>query len=378
MKRNEIINLLLKLISIPSYRGYQYGVKELADFLRDFFVVHGIESYLYDLGHNQVNLITSIGNGEKAILLASHLDTVEIENMTVPAFGKKDKDVIYGRGACDMKGGIAAMVSALVDLSKEKLKNKIIFLADAGEEQQSIGADSFLKSKFSNYNYVIVGEPTNLKPVIAHKGMMWLHVIFKGKPAHASFPERGINAINSAGLFIQLIVSDLLPKLSKKRDNLLGTPTLNIGEIHGGSGINLVAAECSVFIDRRYLPAEERKEVFEEIEKMAHQVAHKTKTYATVIEMKETLNPKRGPFKISANHKFTKMITAILKDMNLYNTPTSVSFWTEASLFTHNNSIPGIVIGPGDPSLAHTPNECIDIEEVIKASEIYRTICINL
>ncbi len=378
MKRNEIFNLLLKLISIPSYRGYQYGVKELADFLRDFFLDHSIESYLYDLGHNQVNLVTSIGNGENAILLASHLDTVEIEGMTVPAFGKRDKNIIYGRGACDMKSGIAAMASALVDLSKERLKKRIIFLADAGEEQQSIGADYFLKSKFSNYNYVIVGEPTNLKPVIAHKGMMWLQVTFKGKPAHASFPERGINAINSASLFIQLAVNDLLPKLYKKKDNLLGVPTLNIGEIHGGAGINLVASECNVFIDRRYLPSEERKEVFKEIEKMAHQVAYKTKTYVTVIEMEETSNPKRIPFKISANHGFTKMITAILKDMNLYNTPTSVSFWTEAPLFTQNNSIPGIVIGPGDPSLAHTPNECIDIEEVIKASEIYRTICINL
>jgi acetylornithine deacetylase/succinyl-diaminopimelate desuccinylase-like protein len=177
---------------------------------------------------------------------------------------------------------------------------------------------------------------------------------------------------------MQLIINDLIPKFSEKKDNLLGVPTLNIGEIHGGAGINLVAAECSVFIDRRYLPSEERKEVFEEIEKMAHQVAHKTNTYVTIIEMEETSNPKRIPFNISANHGFTKMITAILNDMNLYNTPTSVSFWTEASLFTQNNSIPGIVIGPGDPSLAHTPNEYIDIEEVIKANEIYRTICINL
>lgn len=378
MKQKNIIDLLLKLISIPSYRGYQHGVREQAEFLRNFFINHGIESYLHDLGHNQVNLIASIGNGEQVILLASHLDTVEIQGMTVPAFGGRDKDIIYGRGACDMKGGIAAMASALINLSKEKLKNKIIFLADAGEEQQSIGADYFLQSNLSHYDYVIVGEPTNLKPVITHKGMMWVQVTFKGKTAHASFPERGINAIYSASLFIQLVINNLIPKLAEKKDNLLGYPTINIGEINGGSGINLVAAECKVNIDRRYLPGEEIKEVFEELKEIAHQVAHKTKTQVAVIEMKETSNPKRIPFKISANHKFIKIVTTILKDMNLSGIPTSVPFWTEASLFTQNNTIPGIVIGPGDPSLAHSPNEYVYVEEVLQASEIYRTLCLHL
>jgi len=378
MKRSDIIDLLLKLVSIPSYRGYENGVMEEANFLWNFFLNHGIESYLQNLGHNQANIIASIGKGEQVILLVSHLDTVEIQGMTVPAYGKRDKDIIYGRGACDMKGGIAAMVSALINLSKEKLKNKIIFLADAGEEQQSIGAAYFLQSKLSHYDYVIVGEPTNLKPVITHKGMMWVQVTFKGKTAHASFPERGINAIHGASIFIQLVVNDLIPKLFKKKDNSLGYPTLNIGEIHGGAGINLVAAECNVNIDRRYLPEEEEKEVFEELKEIAHEAARKTKTYVTAIEMKETSNPRRIPFRVSADHEFIKKICIILEDMHLTGTPTSVPFWTEAPLFTQNNTIPGIVIGPGDPLLAHTPNEYVHVEEVIKASEIYRTLCLNL
>jgi succinyl-diaminopimelate desuccinylase len=378
MKQENMIDLLLKLISIPSYRGYQYGVRELAEFLRNFFMNYGIESYLHDLGHHQLNLIASIGKGENTILLASHLDTVEIQGMTVPAFGKRDKDIIYGRGACDMKGGIAAMVSALINLSSEKLKNKIVFLADAGEEQQSIGADYFLKSKYSHYDYVVVGEPTNLKPVVTHKGVMWIQVIFKGKTAHASFPERGNNAIVSANLFIQHLIKELIPKLSKKKDHFLGSPTLNIGEIHGGSGVNVVAAECNVNIDRRYLPDEEREEVFEEIKEIAHRIAHKTKTRVTVKEMKETSTPRRISFKMPADHEFIKTVTKILKEMNLSGIPSSVPFWTEASLFTQNNTVPGIVIGPGDPSLAHSPNEHVSVEEVIKASEIYRTLCLYL
>jgi len=378
MKKNDIIDLLLKLISIPSYRGYKYGVREQAEFLLNFFVNHGIESYLQDLGHNQANIIASIGKGKQVILLVSHLDTVEIQGMTVPAYGKRDKDVIYGRGACDMKGGIAAMVSALINLPKEKLKNKIIFLADAGEEQQSIGAAYFLQSKLSHYDYVIVGEPTNLKPVITHKGMMWVQVTFKGKSAHASFPERGINAIHGASIFIQHVINDLIPKFLKKEDSLLGYPTLNIGKIHGGTGINLVAAECTVNIDRRYLPEEEENEVFEELKEIAHKAACKTKTYVTAIEMEETSNPRRVPFMIPANHEFIKKICRILEDMHLNSTPTSVPFWTEAPLFTQNSTIPGIVMGPGDPLLAHTSNEYVHVEEVIQASEIYHKLCLNL
>lgn len=378
MKKNDIIDLLLKLISIPSYRGYERGVRELAEFLWNFFVNQGIESYLQDLGHNQANIIASIGKGEQVILLVGHLDTVEIKGMTVPAYGKIDKDIIYGRGACDMKGGIAAMVSTLINLSKEKLKNKIIFLADAGEEQQSIGAEYFLQSKPPHYDYVIVGEPTNLKPVITHKGMVWIRVTFKGKTAHASFPEKGINAIYGASTFIQLVLKNLIPKFSKKKNNVLGYPTINIGEIHGGAGINVVASECTVNIDRRYLPEEDKKVIFEELKEIAHKAAKKTKTLVTVTELKETAVPPRIPFVMPSDHEFVKKICNILKDMNQNSTPSSVNFWTEAGLFTQNSTIPGIVLGPGDPLLAHTLNEHVYIEEVIQASEIYRKLCLNL
>lgn len=378
MKRSDIIDLLLKLISIPSYRGYENGVMEEANFLLNFFLNHGIESYLQDLGHNQANIIASIGKGKQGILLVGHLDTVEIKGMTVPPYGKIDKDIIYGRGACDMKGGIAAMVSTLINLSKEKLKNKIIFIADAGEEQQSIGAAHFLQSKFPHYDYVIVGEPTKLKPVITHKGMVWIRVTFKGKTAHASFPEKGINAIYGASTFIQLVLKNLIPKFSKRKNNVLGYPTINIGEIRGGSGINVVAAECAVNIDRRYLPVEDEKEVFEELKEIAHKAAKKTETLVTVTELEETAIPQRIPFVMPSDHEFVRKICNILKNMNQNSTPSSVNFWTEAGLFTQNSTIPGIVLGPGDPLLAHTLNEHVYIKEVIQASEIYRKLCLNL
>ena len=378
MKRSDIIDLLLKLISIPSYRGCKNGVREEAEFLRSFLGNHGIETYLQVLNHNQVNIIALVGKGNRAILLVSHLDTVEIKGMTVPPYGKRDKDIIYGRGACDMKSGMAAMISALISLSKEKLENQIVFIGDAGEEQQSIGAAHFLQSKPPHYDYVIVGEPTNLKPVITHKGMMWVQVTFKGETAHASFPEKGVNAIYGASIFIQLILKDLIPKFSKKKNNVLGYPTINISEIRGGSGINLVAAECTVNIDRRYLPAENERDVLEELKEIANKAACKTKTYVTVKEMRETADPRRIPFVIPPNNKFIQKICTILKDMNLTSIPSSVPFWTEAPLFTQNGTIPAIVIGPGEPLLAHTLNEHVYIEEVIQASEIYRKICLNL
>lgn len=379
MQSEKLVNLLLKLVSLASYRGYEKGTIEIANYIADFLASHGVAVEVHDLGSNQANVIAGVGEGKKSVLLVGHLDTVEVEGMTVPAFGALSGEKVYGRGTVDMKGGVAAMIVALLELLQDRdLDKQIIFLGDACEEQGNLGAIKFLESAHPKYDYVIIGEPTNLKPAIAHKGVLWAKVTFKGRTAHASFPQHGINAINGAAEFIKLINEKLLPLFEERRDPFLGVPTLNVGVIHGGTGPNVVPAMCYLQIDRRYLPKEKPEDILIELSQLADQAARKTATAFELDELPQTRNPQHIPFWVSPDEELVKIVRVVLRKMGLDDQLVSVPFWTEAPLFSKGGSVPTIIIGPGDPSLAHAPNEHIEVKDLLKAAEIYRGICKTL
>jgi acetylornithine deacetylase/succinyl-diaminopimelate desuccinylase-like protein len=255
---DEIVLLTRELIKIPSYAEIEDGERRVAEYLDNFFRDNGLSPEIREVGSG-VNIIVSLGdidNNSPSLMFNGHLDTVPVDNMTIPPFEPEMREgKIYGRGSCDMKGGLASMAVSLVALKRAdvKLKGRLVFTGVSAEEAGSWGTREIITSG-SLTDCVIVGEPTNLEIVSASKGIILAIIDVMGKAAHGSSPELGINAIYKAMKLIQK-VQDELPKLfQKKRHPVLGSPTFNLGTIRGGERFNIVPDKCNLVFDRRMIP----------------------------------------------------------------------------------------------------------------------------
>jgi len=383
MQKGEIVSTLLDLLKVPSYTGYERGDVDIADYVVQFLNRHGIEAELQEVDVNQVNVIAQVCRGSlknaKTILFVSHLDTVSPEGMEVPPFGALSKNVIYGRGAVDMKGGLTAALWCLVELTRTRsFKGRVLFLGDANEEDGNTGAMHFLYSRDFDYDYAIIGEPTNLRIAVAHKGVCWVNVRFSGKTAHAAFPNRGSNAIMAGAEFIRLLDLEVIPLLKKRHHSLLGNPTLNIGVIRGGERPNIVPHVCDISIDRRYIPTESKEEALAQLAALAQRVAQKYRSSCSVTEMPQTADPPHDAFYIPENDDIVIKVRSLLRRAGIDDKPRCVPFWTEAPLFSKGGLKKVLILGPGDPALAHAPDERVAVQEVFTASNVYYQICQEL
>jgi succinyl-diaminopimelate desuccinylase len=204
-------------------------------------------------------------------LFACHLDVVAAGEVDwrYPAFGGvENKGKIYGRGSVDMKGGIAAAVTAIREIagSGVKLEGDIIFFAAAGEETDSCGARRFINSfnnKLPEIAGVVIPEPTDFEVVTAHRGMLWLEVITKGKAAHSSVLQLGINAISSMKSFLDGLQNY---KIAAESHELLGDCSMSINTISGGKEINVIPDKCCIGIDIRTLPSQNTRRIIDDLE----------------------------------------------------------------------------------------------------------------
>ena len=198
------------------------------------------------------------GEGKPGLLFAPHLDTVSVMGMTVAPFGGEIiNGKIYGRGASDTKGTMAAMLWALHQLREEiaSFSSAVTFVGLMGEEAGQPGSQHFAEQYGNEFEFAVVGEPTSLETVHAHKGCVWLQLSASGRACHGSTPELGENAI----LKLLSVVQDLLPwlesRFSEFIDPILGSPTVNFGLISGGSSPNIVPSACDLTLDFRETPA---------------------------------------------------------------------------------------------------------------------------
>jgi len=351
-----------------------YGEKNVADFLAtvaaragleiEFQTVLGVRGHVRawksgDMSpHSKLersNLIARLrpaGNVRRTILLAPHLDTVGAEEAQFVPRLKNGR--LHGRGACDTKGSVAAMLTALCELAESKNRpreTEIVFAGLIDEEQAQAGSRALAKSKFKA-DLAIVGEPTRSQVVTAHKGSFWLQLKTRGKAAHGATPHLGENAIHEMARIVDVLETDYAAQLRRHKHALLGTATVNVGTITGGKQPNIVPDGCTISIDRRTLPGETEGSVRREITALL-----KSKKLSATI-----WSTKLAPALALETDDKLPLVREFLRSVG-QSRPAGVDYYCDAAVLSAGG-IPSVVFGPGDIAQAHTADEWISLVEL--------------
>ncbi|MFZ0827092.1 MAG: M20/M25/M40 family metallo-hydrolase [Verrucomicrobiia bacterium] len=357
MTRTE--KLLAELIALPSVNPaflpahHPYaGEKSVADFLASVAARAGLEVELQKVLPGRSNVIARLrprNQVRRAILLAPHLDTVGADGTRFIPQRKHGR--LHGRGACDTKGSIAAMLTALCDLANLKMRpneTEIIFAGLIDEEQAQAGSRALVASGLMA-DLAIVGEPTRLQVVTAHKGSLWLQLETRGKAAHGATPKLGRNAVHAMVHIVDLLETDYSAWLRKRKHPLLGAGTVNVGLIRGGVQPNIVPDRCLIMLDRRTLPGETDAGVRQEI--AARLRARKMPAKISSTKLAPCIPLETNP-KLPLVRQFLRSVGQ--------QRSVGVDFFCDAAVLSAGG-IPSVVFGPGDIAQAHTADEWISL-----------------
>ena len=361
--------LLSELIALPSVNPAFLpaadplaGEQRVADFLATIAAGAGLSIEFQNVLPGRSNLIARLtppGKIRRRLLLAPHLDTVPA--VSAGQFTPRKKDGrLAGRGACDTKGSVATMLTALCELANSKTRpqtTEIIFAGLVDEENAQAGSRALAASGLKA-DLAIVGEPTQLQVVTAHKGSLWLKLETRGKAAHGARPDLGRNAVHAMARIVDTLERDYAAQLRRRRHPLLGHATVNVGMIHGGTQPNIVPDLCSITIDRRTLPGETEAGVRREIaallarKKIPAQFSRAKLLPALPLETQASLPLVRQFMRCAAQTR-----------------PAGVDYFCDASVLA-NGGIPSVVFGPGDIAQAHTADEWISLAGLKRSQEM--------
>jgi len=344
----------------------------MVELIADFWDRHHIDYEIQPVQPGRENIIARVegGNGP-SLLLEAHTDTVEIENMEIAPFDPVVKDGrVYGRGSCDDKASLAAMMIGLRNAAEKGLAGTVTMAATADEEYGFGGARKLVASGFMA-DGAVVGGPTCLQLVIAHKGACRLKVSSYGRAAHSSQPHKGESAIYAMAEIVG-VLRDYADALCERPEHpLVGGPTCCVGMISGGQAPNIVPDRCEIVVDRRMIPGEDAATVKEEVEN-ANTVAVGDEVN-WCIELALAGYPLETDPECRVALRARAAIGAVTGDTTL----AGVQYGTDASAFSLSG-IPSVVVGPGSIEQAHTAVEYVDIDQVESAALIYKKICTSL
>lgn len=359
---SECLNILKELVSLNS-ENPPGKTRALVEWIMDWGKKNGITSEAQWFDKEKGNVILSLGESKESIVLCGHLDTVplgERNNWKMDPLGGDEIDgYIYGRGTADMKGGVAACLGALKnisDINDNEPEYKIIFLGTFDEEVGLGGAKAAVDSGImKSAKFLLVAEPTALKIGIAEKGVLWLTIHSYGKSAHGSTPEKGINAIEKLVELFPILHSEL-PQVN---DPILGKSTLNIGVIRGGISANVVPESAKVQCDYRLVPP------ISPIT-FSNQIREKIETYSnnSLANFKMKQRQIMASVSTSKDNEFVKKFSEKCSSQEFI----GLNYGTDAAVLANQNpSVPFVIFGPGNPTRIHVSNEKVSIAELNEA-----------
>ena len=376
-QRQEVVDLLRALVACPSVNPGErtefappFGEAQLAELLKPRLESLGAKVTLTEVAPKRPNLIATFTgrDASRSLMLDAHLDTVPVEGMTIPPFAPTVKHgLLYGRGACDTKGPMTAILLALQRVLDEDgaLPVTVHFVAGMNEEHGGTGAMALMESGF-RADAAIIGEPTEMAIIHAHKGSVRWRLTTHGKAAHSSRPELGVNAIVHMARVIDLISGEMTARLTGIEHPVIGHPTLSVGKIGGGTQVNVVPDECWIDIDRRMVPGEDRVALGEEL--IATMDGLKNEISDLTVSIKETEH--YPPLEIAPESPVVKALASACESVLGEARFEAATFGTNGGFYS-KAGIPSVVFGPGSLKQAHQAVEFIEIDAVCRAVDVY-------
>lgn len=384
-----VIETLRELVRIPSvnpmgrpFSGPEYLEGNVTRYLAERFKQLNVPYEIQEVEAGRSNILARLDGdsspeeGGRVLVLEAHQDTVPVEGMTIePWSGELRDGRVHGRGACDIKGGMAAMLTAFERLAAERPAGRptVVMACSVNEEYGFTGARHLARSFEDGScsvlprlpDAVIVAEPTLLDVVVTHKGVLRWHCHTAGRAAHSSRPEQGENAIYRMARLVTALETyarEQLPPLGEHP--LLGTATLSVGLISGGISVNTVPDRCTIEIDRRLLPDEDPDEASRHVHEhlaglLEENRAHSDAPYLATGGLRDTLN-----------RRLAEQVAEVSRRHGGAGQLVGVPYGTDAPAFDRLG-VPTVVFGPGSIEQAHTVDEWIDVDQLQAASAIY-------
>ena len=375
------LQLLRDMIAIPSVNPMRPNSGEpveagMATFIEAVLARAGIDCERQAVANGRDNVIGIVeGNrtDAKGLMLNSHMDTVPVENMSINPFDPVvDNGCVFGRGSCDAKASIASMLSAVIDYANQPQRSSpVVFAAMADEEFAFSGAWKLIEKSWP-VSACVVGEPTLLRRVIAHKGIVRWRIDVHGVSAHGATPELGRSAVYD-GARVALAIEEYAQQLAQKESHpLLGQPAVNVGKVLGGQSVNIVPDKCVFELERRLLPGEDGLRAVQDCEdflraRFGEAVAF---TFAEPYLVDPAMETVASAEIVSALARAQQATLGSETELSGANYGTDGSKLAKAGIET-------VVCGPGDIAQAHTANEFVEVEQLELATRMYGHLLAN-
>jgi len=369
-----LLESLVRIDSVnPSLDPAGGGEKAIGCFIADFCRERRLEFKFQDVEGERRNLVAWVpGSGDDNLLFVAHMDTVPAKGWKRNPFEPLTSDNrLYGRGACDTKASLVAMLLALASIKRERPRATIVVAGSVDEEFQKKGARALgeIRPLFSG---AVVGEPTDLEVVVAHKGSVRWQIETVGRAAHSSVPENGRNAIVAMAETV-LALRKLGDDLRAKATPLTGAPSLTVSMIEGGTDICTVPPRCVISVDRRLVPGESAAQALLDVDAVLMSVASKN----VDVLVRSILPTMEDP---PVSGVTSKPLAGVVRNACAQYAGTGefrgVPYGTDASQLSAAG-IPCIIVGPGSIDQAHTVDEFVDLSQVDKAFDIYRSVMLK-
>ena len=369
----DVADLLRDLLRTSSVNppGNEGAVVRL---MADRATASGLETRVVEVLPGRPNLIVELkgSGGRPAVMLSGHSDTVppgDVPWDLDPFSGALVDGELWGRGATDMKAGLASMLVAMVSAKRQgwQPKGDVRLAVTIGEEVDCRGAKHLRDTGgLDGVGWIVIGEPTNLDVVAAHRGAIWLQIIGQGRTAHGSMPHLGINAIDHVITMLRWL-SERWPKVPYTPHELLAPPTMNVGTISGGFKTNVVPDRAEATVDLRTLPGQNHDEIVREIRDMAAELESTTPGLKLQVNVGNDMPPVETP----VGHPLIRAASAAVADVTGGHTHVrGATYYTDGGMWV-DSKIPMVIFGPGDDKLAHQPNERVAVTQLVQGTQGY-------
>jgi len=325
------------------------------------------------------NLIARLGAGRPELLFTSHMDTVPVGNARAWRYPPLSAEIVgtrlHGRGSADAKASLAGMVAAMEALAQVlPLRGTLTLTAVSDEEVGGIKGTEYLVDRgLLQPDEVVVGEITDNRLATAEKGVLWMRVVTHGRAAHGSTPWEGSNAISTMLRVLRAIEDRVGDRLRTLSHPLTPPPSLSIGTIRGGVATNVVPDWCEATLDRRTLPNESITEAIGEVERIIAELKRDDPELQADVEILQS----GPPIETAVETPLVRTAQSVARELALPPEPVGYQQASDGRFFAERG-VPTILFGPGDPALAHTPHESVDVNEVITAAKFYALLAFRL